>query len=94
MVLNQTQRIGKSEDSLLSEIRVVLIAGSLLRSLEPQSPLDVEISFTKKAERWHMPGLWYETFKDEERIGIEDKMLRLRRTSGAYKDLEMPFYEA
>ena len=40
-----------------------------------------------------MQGLWYETFKDQERISIEDEMLRLRRRSRRYKDLKKSFYE-
>ena len=40
-----------------------------------------------------MQGLWYETFKDQERISIEDEMLSLRRRSRRYKELEKSFYE-
>ena len=39
----------------------------------------------------HMRELCYETFQDEERIGIEDGMLRLRKTSGSYKDFGREF---
>lgn len=38
-----------------------------------------------------MRELCYETFQDEERIGIEDGMLRLRKTSGSYKDFGREF---
>ncbi len=41
----------------------------------------------------HMRGLRFETFQDQERIGIEDKMLRLWKTSGTYKDFENSFHE-
>ncbi len=34
----------------------------------------------------HMRGLTFEAYKDEERIGIEDGMLKLRKASGTYKD--------
>lgn len=96
MDLNQNQKIGEerkicnyqtygSSQSLVS---------SSLGSLELQSSLDVEMFFfSRKAERWHMQGLWYETFKDQQRITIKDKMLRLQRRSRRYKDLEKSFYE-
>lgn len=41
----------------------------------------------------HMRGLRYEAFQDQERIGIEDRMLRLRKTSGTYKDFGKSFHE-
>ncbi|MCJ1345948.1 hypothetical protein MMC31_004158 [Peltigera leucophlebia] len=41
----------------------------------------------------HMRGLRYKTFQSEERIGIEKGMLRLRGTSGSYKDLGNGVYE-
>lgn len=41
----------------------------------------------------HMRGLTFEAYKDEERIGIEDGMLKLRKTSGTYKDYGSSFYE-
>ncbi len=40
----------------------------------------------------HMRGLTFEADKDEERIGIEDGMLKLRKTSGTYKDYGSSFY--
>ena len=33
-----------------------------------------------------MRGLTFEAYKDEERIGIEDGMLKLRKASGTCKD--------
>ena len=41
----------------------------------------------------HMRRLSFEAYKDEERIGIEDGMLKLRKTSGSYKDYGNSFYE-
>lgn len=41
----------------------------------------------------HMRGHHYESLHDQERIGIEDGMLRLRKPSGTYKDFGMSFYE-
>lgn len=40
-----------------------------------------------------MQGHYYESLHDQERIGIEDGMLRLRKTSGTYKDFGKLFYE-
>ena len=40
-----------------------------------------------------MRGLRFDTFQDEERIRIEDGMLRLRKTSGIYKDFGKSFHE-
>lgn len=40
-----------------------------------------------------MRGHHYELLHDQERIGIEDGMLRLRKTLGTYKDFEKLFYE-
>ena len=34
----------------------------------------------------HMHGMQYESYKDQDRIGIEDGALRLRKASGTYKD--------
>ena len=41
----------------------------------------------------HMRGLIFEAYKDEERIGIEDGMLKLRKTSGTYNDYGSSFYK-
>ena len=41
----------------------------------------------------HMRGFRYETFQDQERIGIEDGILRLRKTSGTYKNFGNSFHE-
>ncbi len=41
----------------------------------------------------HMRGLSFEAYKDKERIGIEDRMLKLRKTLGSYKDYCNSFYE-
>lgn len=41
----------------------------------------------------HMRGLSFEVYQDEEKIGIEDGMLKLRKTSGSYKDYGSNFYE-
>ncbi len=40
-----------------------------------------------------MRGLSFEAYKDEEQIGIEDGMLKLRKTSGSYKDYSHSFYK-
>ncbi len=40
-----------------------------------------------------MRGLRFDTFQDQVRIGIEDEMLRLRKTSGIYKDFGKSFRE-
>lgn len=40
-----------------------------------------------------MRRLCYKAFQDQERIGIEDRMLRLRKTSGTYKDFGKILYE-
>ncbi len=41
----------------------------------------------------YMRGLTFEAYKDEEKIGIEDGMLKLRKTSGIYKNYGSSFYE-
>lgn len=41
----------------------------------------------------HMRCHHYESYHDQERIGIEDGMLRLKKTSGTYKDFGKLFYE-
>ena len=41
----------------------------------------------------HMQGLRFESYRDHDRIGIEDGMLRLRKNSGTYKDFGKSFYE-
>ncbi len=40
----------------------------------------------------HIGGLRFDTFQDQERIGIEDEMLRLRKTSGTYKNFGKSFH--
>lgn len=40
-----------------------------------------------------MRGLSFEAYQDEERIGIEDGMLKFRKSSGSYKDYGSSFYE-
>lgn len=40
-----------------------------------------------------MQGLNFETYQDEECIGIEDKMLKLRKSSGSYKNYDSNFYK-
>ena len=42
---------------------------------------------------WHIQGLTLEAYKDKERIGIENKMLKPQKTSGTYKDYGSSFYE-
>ena len=39
-----------------------------------------------------MQSLHYKAFQDQKRIGIEDGMLRLRKTSGSYKDFGKLFH--
>lgn len=39
----------------------------------------------------HMRGLTFESYQDEERIGIEDGMLKLRKTLETYKDYGSSF---
>ncbi len=41
----------------------------------------------------HMRGHHYDSLHDQERIGIENGMLRLRKVSGTYKDFGKSFYE-
>ncbi len=41
----------------------------------------------------HMRGLSFKAYKDEEQIGIEDGMLKLRKTLGSYEDYGNSFYE-
>ena len=41
----------------------------------------------------HMRGLRFDSLHDQDRIGIEDGMLKLRKTSGTYKDFGKSFYE-
>ncbi len=41
----------------------------------------------------HMRGLSFEAYQNEERIGIKDGMLKLRKSSGLYKDYHNSFYE-
>lgn len=41
----------------------------------------------------HMRGLTFEAYKDEEKIGIKDGMLKLSKISGTYKDYCSSFYE-
>ncbi len=40
-----------------------------------------------------MCGLWFDALLDHNWIGIEDGMLRLRKTSRIYKDFEKSFYD-
>ncbi len=40
-----------------------------------------------------MRGLTFEAYKDKERIGIEDGMLKLQKTLETYKDYGSNFYE-
>ena len=40
-----------------------------------------------------MRGLRFDTFQDQKQIGIEDGMLRLRKTLGTYKDFGKSFHE-
>ena len=40
-----------------------------------------------------MREIYFDTFQDQERIGIEDGMLRLRKTSGTYKNFSKTFHE-
>lgn len=40
-----------------------------------------------------MRGLFFEAYKDKEKIGIEDGMLKLRKILGIYKDYSTNFYE-
>ena len=40
-----------------------------------------------------MRGLSFEAYQDDEKIGIEDGMLKLRKTSGNYKDYVNNFYK-
>ena len=39
----------------------------------------------------HMRGLRFDVQQDHDRIGIEDGMLRLRKTSGTYRDFKKSF---
>ena len=41
----------------------------------------------------HIRGLRFDTFQDQEPIEIEDGMLRLRKTSGTYKDFGKSFHK-
>lgn len=41
----------------------------------------------------HMQGLIFKAYQDEERIEIKHKMLKLRKTSGTYKDYGSSFYK-
>lgn len=41
----------------------------------------------------HMRGLRYEAFQNQERIGIEGGMLRLRKTSGTFEEFGKSFHE-
>lgn len=41
----------------------------------------------------HMQGLTFEAYQDKERIGIEDGILKLRKTSGTCKDYGSNYYE-
>ncbi len=41
----------------------------------------------------HIRGLWTDSLHDQDRIGIEDSMLKLRKTSGTFKDFGKFFYE-
>ncbi len=40
-----------------------------------------------------MRGLQFDSFHDQDRIGIEDGILKLRKTSETYKDFGKSFYE-
>lgn len=40
-----------------------------------------------------MQGLTFKTYKDTEKIGIKDGMLKLRKTSETYKDYDSNFYK-
>lgn len=40
----------------------------------------------------HTRGLSFEAYQDEERIGIKDGMLKLRKTSRSYKDYDSTFF--
>ena len=41
----------------------------------------------------HMRALRFDALHDQDRIGIEDGMIKLRKTSGTYKDFGKSFYE-
>ncbi len=41
----------------------------------------------------HIHGLQFDSLHDQDRIGIEDGMFKLRKTSGTYKDFGKSFYE-
>ncbi len=41
----------------------------------------------------HIRGLRFDSLHDQDRIGIEDEMLKLRKTSRTYKDFGKSFYE-
>ena len=41
----------------------------------------------------YMRGLQFDSLREQDRIGIEDGMLKLRKTSGTYKDFGKSFYE-
>ncbi len=41
----------------------------------------------------HMRGLWFDSLHDQDRIGIEGGMPKLRKTSGTYRDFSKSFYE-
>lgn len=41
----------------------------------------------------HLRGLRFDAMQDHDRVGIEDGMLKLRKTSGTYKDFSKSFYE-
>lgn len=42
---------------------------------------------------WHMQGFRYKAFQDQERIGIEDGMVWLRKILGLYKDFRKLLYD-
>ena len=91
------KRAGMEEDDIIGEVPPEVTNISLCFADLPQEQI-VQIFHNRfKAINLyrlrHMRGLRYEAFQDQERIGIEDVMWRLKKTSGTYKDFGKSFHK-
>lgn len=91
------RRTGMEDDDIIGEVPPEVANISLCFAGPPQEEIVRIFHNTFKAMNLyrlrHMRGLRYEAFQDQERIGIEDRMLRLRKTSGTYIDFGKSFHE-
>lgn len=92
-----SKRLGMEDDDIIGEVPPEVENISLSFAGLPQEEIVRIFHNRLKASNLyrlrHIRGLRYEAFQDQERIGIEDGMWRLRKTSGTYKDFGKSFHE-